>query len=85
MTPKAARQAWYREMAEKMSPGPLTPEPIITWHVSPDLAARLAAHFGRLALGRVQLVDVDSQLEVAKKQGDELRAMGLWVYEAPHD
>ena len=59
MTPEDARHQWFKEMADRLAPvyTPCDDEPFLC---SPTItiedAARLAAHFGGLALGETALL-----------------------------
>jgi len=78
MTPDERRQAWWREMAERLSPV-YTQCDDETWLCSPTItveeAARLAAHFGRLALGetgKTEMTGNDRPISQDRRNGQEV-------------
>jgi hypothetical protein len=73
LTPDGLRRQWYQEMADFFTP--VYECEFVPHYEAPleaDVAARLAGHFGRLALGRVARVDWD-EAEDNQRQWREAR------------
>jgi len=70
MTPDEARRLWYQEMADEFAPQKrhMDERRAFTEYVigfTAEELARLAAHFGRLALGQTQSFYIPSNEELA--------------------